>query len=242
MLTDVSEHPSQLKRPSGALCGPSSGKDNTTGPSNGKDNTTGASNRGYNTTRSLECPKDNQTKMDTPNILELERFHSEHQTEIKIPEQGQFKAGCLASFLPAWKDITDDPIVINSIQGMKVPLEGIPPLRPPSQAELSPSKPDPVIDAAIAEMLELGALKAIPTNSSVFCSRVFTVPKIERGVEYARRFILNLKVRNLASLDLRLYYRYDKPSFSAKYSLSFQLYFSLNNNVFSSCSHSTRSL
>ena len=83
---------------------------------------------------------------------------------------------------------------------MKFPLEGIPPLRQPSQRELSPSKPDPVIDAAIAEMLELGALKAIPTNSSVFCSRVFTVPKIERGVEYARRFILNLKVRNPASL------------------------------------------
>ena len=54
---------------------------------------------------------------------------------------------------------------------MKFPLEGIPPLRQPSQRELSPSKPDPVIDAVIAEMLELGALKAILTNSSVQSSR-----------------------------------------------------------------------
>ena len=31
-------------------------------------------------------------------------------------------------------------------------------------------------------------------NDEVFLSRVFTVPKMERGKEYGRRFILNLKV------------------------------------------------
>ena len=28
----------------------------------------------------------------------------------------------------------------------------------------------------------------------MFISRVFTVPKLERGIEYGKRFILNLKV------------------------------------------------
>ena len=67
--------------------------------------------------------------------------------------------------------------------------------------------------------------------SNKFVSSVFTVP---------RRFTLNLKVRNLTLLDLRLYYRYDKPLFSAEYFLSFHFYHSLNYNIFSSCSHSTR--
>ena len=47
---------------------------------------------------------------------------------------------------------------------------------------------------SIKEMLDLQAIKEIPPDSRVFISHVFTVPKVERGVEYARRFILNLKV------------------------------------------------
>ena len=31
-------------------------------------------------------------------------------------------------------------------------------------------------------------------QEKVFISRVFTVPKLERGIEYGKRFILNLKV------------------------------------------------
>ena len=31
-------------------------------------------------------------------------------------------------------------------------------------------------------------------QEKVFISRVFTVPKLERGIEYGRRFILKLKV------------------------------------------------
>ena len=34
----------------------------------------------------------------------------------------------------------------------------------------------------------------MPENAEVFLSRVFTVPKTERGEEYGTRFILNLKV------------------------------------------------
>ena len=31
-------------------------------------------------------------------------------------------------------------------------------------------------------------------QEKVFISHVFTVPKMERGIEYGKRFILNLKV------------------------------------------------
>ena len=53
---------------------------------------------------------------------------------------------------------------------------------------------DPVVDAAVAELLALKAAVIVPANTPGFYSRVFTVPKVERGVEYGRRFIINLKV------------------------------------------------
>ena len=81
---------------------------------------------------------------------------------------------------------------------MKFPLEGIPPLRQPSQRELSPSKPDPVIDAAIAEMLELGALKAIPTNSSRQFSlrgtkEVYSEPQSKKSYFTRSKVILSIR-------------------------------------------------
>ena len=51
------------------------------------------------------------------------------------------------------------------------------------------------MEKAISELLSLGAVVEVPADSEVFLSRVFTVPKLERGQEYGRRFILNLKVR-----------------------------------------------
>ena len=69
---------------------------------------------------------------------------------------------------------------------------------------------DPAIDEAIKvvstqevlvslinspqELLNLKAVQEMQENDEVFLSRVFTVPKMERGKEYGRRFILNLKV------------------------------------------------
>ena len=80
----------------------------------------------------------------------------------------------------------------------------------PSRAELDERRTDPVIDEAIKvvstqelsvslinspqELLNLKAVQEIQEDDEVFLSRVFTVPKMERGKEYGRRFILNLKV------------------------------------------------
>ena len=47
------------------------------------------------------------------------------------------------------------------------------------------------------ELLNLKAVQEVDVKEKVFLSRVFTVPKMERGKEYGRRFILNLKVSSL---------------------------------------------
>ena len=47
---------------------------------------------------------------------------------------------------------------------------------------------------SLQELLELKAVQEMQEDDEVFLSRVFTVPKTERGKEYGRRFILNLKV------------------------------------------------
>ena len=47
------------------------------------------------------------------------------------------------------------------------------------------------------ELLNLEAVQEVDVKEEVFISRVFTVPKMERGKEYGKRFILNLKVSSL---------------------------------------------
>ena len=94
--------------------------------------------------------------------------------------------------------------------GVKIPLTGKPPVRHASRAELYERRLDPVIDEAVKvvstqavlvslinspkELLNLKAVHEMEEDDEVFLSRVFTVPKMERGKEYGRLFILNLKV------------------------------------------------
>ena len=106
--------------------------------------------------------------------------------------------------------MTDDYVSLQAIVGVKIPLVGKPPVRRASKAELDERRVDPVIDEAVKvvstqavlvslinSLQELSKLKAVQERQEedeVFLSRVFTVPKTERGKEYGRRFILNLKV------------------------------------------------
>ena len=129
---------------------------------------------------------------------------------MTVPQQGKFIAGELTRHLNAWRHVTDDYISLQAIVGVRIPLLGKPPLRRASKAELDERRVDPVIDEAIKvvstqaglvslinslqELLELKAVQEKQEDDEVFLSRVFTVPKTERGKEYGRRFILNLKV------------------------------------------------
>ena len=90
--------------------------------------------------------------------------------------------------------MTKYPICLQAIRGVEIPLLSTPPLRRATEQELKCRQTDPVVDEAITELLQLGAIKVVPRDSKVFLSKVFTFAKTERGKEYGRRFILNLKV------------------------------------------------
>ena len=108
--------------------------------------------------------------------------------------QVPFQAGLLSQFMGEWKQITSDPISLQALQGVKIPLKCTPPLCCAGSEELFSRISDPVVDSTIQEMLALNAIQVVDRKTEVFISRVFTVPKLERGKEYGRRFILNLKV------------------------------------------------
>ena len=56
-------------------------------------------------------------------------------------------------------------------------------------------------------MLHLEAVSQVDEQEKVFISSVFTVPKMERGIEYGKRFILNLKVSGFCTAPEQ---RYDR--------------------------------
>ena len=135
---------------------------------------------------------------------------------MTVPNQGQFVAGALTRHVEEWSQVTDDYVSLQAIVGVKIPLTGKPPVHCASRAELDKRRVDSVIDEAIKvvstqevlvslinspqELLNLKAVQEMQENDEVFLSRVFTVPKLERGKEYGRRFILNLKVSFLYTL------------------------------------------
>ena len=114
-----------------------------------------------------------------------------------MPNQGKFRSASLSYHREDWLLITQDPFVLQAISGVKIPLGRNPPTRCPTQKELNHRSEDPVLEKSISELLSLGAVTEVAVDSEAFISRVFTVPKVERGIEYGRRFILNLKVSNL---------------------------------------------
>ena len=120
--------------------------------------------------------------------------------EVILPPQEAFVAGGLPNFIDKWKVITTDSVTLDAVTGLTIPFVSLPPCRLPTQQELTRFDEDPVVDASVAEILALGAAIIVPNNSAGFYSRVFTVPKVERGVEYGKRFIINLKV-SLINLD-----------------------------------------
>ena len=120
---------------------------------------------------------------------------SSQQTQsVIVPKLGPFQAGVLSLHVKEWENVTKDYISLQAIEGVEIPITKTPPLRLATELELSKRSVDPLVEENISMMLKLGAVKEIPRDSKGFFSRVFTVPKVERGKEYGRRFILNLKV------------------------------------------------
>ena len=107
--------------------------------------------------------------------------------EVVLPPEQVFSAASLPRFKETWESITTDPVTLDAVSGLTIPFRNLPPCRLPTREELLSLDEDPVVDASIAELLALKAAAVVPTNTEGFYSR-------ERGVEYARRFIINLKV------------------------------------------------
>ena len=114
--------------------------------------------------------------------------------KVILPPQRTFVAGGLPDFQDNWEAITEDPVTLDAVTGFTIPFATTPPCRLPTQEELTAVDSDPVVDESIKEILDLKAAVIVPPDTPGFYSRVFTVPKMERGVEYGKRFIINLKV------------------------------------------------
>ena len=107
--------------------------------------------------------------------------------------QRTFVAGYLPKFLSQWESITEDLVTLDAVTGFMNPFSELNPCRVPTQQKLISLDNDPVLDQSI-EILKLKDAVIVPIISSGFYSRDFTVLKLERGVEYRKRFIINLKV------------------------------------------------
>ena len=149
--------------------------------------------------------KVNQEKV-CPSNLDIQI--KDNYQEIVLPDQKIFAAGCLHKFLSQWESITEDPVTLDAVTGFTIPFSELPPCRVPTQQELTSLDNDPVVDQSIEEILKLKAAVIVPSNSPGFYSRVFTVPKLQRGVEYGKRFIINLKVSFISFIFCL---RHDRP-------------------------------
>ena len=121
----------------------------------------------------------------------------ENIQKVILPSQGTFVAGSLPDFQHNWQAISKDPVTLDAVTGFTIPFATVPPCRLPTHEELTAADSDPVVDESIKEILDLKAATIVPPDTPGFYSRVFTVPKMERGVEYGKRFIINLKVSSL---------------------------------------------
>ena len=131
---------------------------------------------------------------DTDYVVSQEGSVQDTLVKVILPKEVKFVAGGLANYVDNWRAISQDPVTLNAVTGLTIPFSTIPPCRLPTWEELNREDVDPVVDESIAEILALKAAVIVPPDSPGFYSRVFTVPKLERGVEYGRRFIINLKV------------------------------------------------
>lgn len=101
-------------------------------------------------------------------------------------------AGRLTYFIEQWKSFTQDPFVLQCVQGYKIPFVSkpkqifIPKNKVASQIEIY------AIESEIARLLSFGAISLSKPERDQFVSPIFLVPKPDGKF----RFILNLKQLN----------------------------------------------
>ena len=74
---------------------------------------------------SKECTRSSVLSKDPPT-----------EDRVIIPVQTGFRAGILKNHLQTWKSFTKDPIALNAVSGVKLPLRRPPPLKCPNKVIL----------------------------------------------------------------------------------------------------------
>ena len=133
--------------------------------------------------------------------IHTDYFHQSPPELASLP----FQAGQLPHFIHHWTSISHDPTVLDFVRGYKIKFSSPPPLRIPSIKELSLLSSSAVIDEEVMKMLAIGAVEEVPPSPG-FYSKIFAVPKVERGQVYGQRVILNLKVTYLTFIIVLLSY------------------------------------
>ena len=100
-----------------------------------------------------------------------------------------FQAGALKYFTAAWKDITTDYEIIQTITGLRIPTPLLPLARPQYPLNRQHSVE---IDLQIAELLKKGVVVETQHENGEFISPIFLTAKNDGGY----RLILNLKKLN----------------------------------------------
>ena len=101
-------------------------------------------------------------------------------------------AGRIKEFIENWALITQDPWVLQTVQGFQLPLVGQPTQATvPPQLQLSLAQQD-LISTEIQTMIEKRAISLVQPDQRGFISQIFLVPKKDGG----HRPVVNLKALN----------------------------------------------
>ena len=104
-------------------------------------------------------------------------------------------AGRLQQFVPAWKDITDDPEVLDWVEHCHLEfIDGVPPVQETDYKVIQFNDAEAaIIESEIVQLLKKGVIVESPHSQGEFVSSIFVRLK-KNGVDY--RMILNLKELN----------------------------------------------
>lgn len=101
-------------------------------------------------------------------------------------------AGRFAFFEKAWLALTNDPWVLKCVQGYTFPFEKNPPLSRVSKIKAKRGALSDLGDKEVELLIQKQILEEIPSDSEVFSSPFFAVPKKDHKI----RLVINLRALN----------------------------------------------
>ena len=100
--------------------------------------------------------------------------------------------GRLQLGLPNWQKLTQDPLILQTVVGLKIPFVEVPcQMREPKQYPLS-AQDSLLIESEITSMMDKGAISEVHRTQTQFVSPLFLVPKKDG----TQRPVINLKGLN----------------------------------------------